>query len=224
MFHRFELPGYGSFRGPAFHSHSHSQSHGHSQPPSRHSPDHPPPSFLDTLDLSQPGPSTYSQPSHTLSYASGSVSVSSGPTPMSNASMHDESIDNVYIHDTENDEDVKLEEISPAHARELGQEEGGGAEVEDGEGGDGEGDDDVDPDADNEEPLYVNAKQYHRILKRRTARARLEELNRLSRSRKVSGRTIPSRWKWSFLSSSLDCFRFVPVPAVTSCLFVRPLG
>lgn len=39
-------------------------------------------------------------------------------------------------------------------------------------------------DADNEEPLYVNAKQYHRILKRRLARARLEELNRLVRSRK----------------------------------------
>jgi len=41
-------------------------------------------------------------------------------------------------------------------------------------------------DGDNEEPLYVNAKQYHRILKRRIARQRLEELNRLSRSRKVS--------------------------------------
>lgn len=39
--------------------------------------------------------------------------------------------------------------------------------------------------AENEEPLYVNAKQYHRILKRRMARARLEELNRLVRSRKV---------------------------------------
>lgn len=41
-------------------------------------------------------------------------------------------------------------------------------------------------DEDNEEPLYVNAKQYHRILKRRAARQRLEELNRLARSRKVS--------------------------------------
>lgn len=41
-----------------------------------------------------------------------------------------------------------------------------------------------DADVDNEEPLYVNAKQYHRILKRRMARARLEELNRLVRSRK----------------------------------------
>ncbi|KAF8629166.1 hypothetical protein AX17_005751 [Amanita inopinata Kibby_2008] len=36
----------------------------------------------------------------------------------------------------------------------------------------------------DEEPLYVNAKQYYRILKRRIARARLEEVHRLSRQRK----------------------------------------
>ncbi|KAF8678471.1 CCAAT-Binding transcription Factor [Rhizoctonia solani] len=36
----------------------------------------------------------------------------------------------------------------------------------------------------DEEPLYVNAKQYHRILKRRSARARLEEVHRLSKERK----------------------------------------
>ncbi|KZS98553.1 hypothetical protein SISNIDRAFT_387366, partial [Sistotremastrum niveocremeum HHB9708] len=36
----------------------------------------------------------------------------------------------------------------------------------------------------DEEPLYVNAKQYHRILKRRVARARLEEVGRLFRQRK----------------------------------------
>lgn len=35
-----------------------------------------------------------------------------------------------------------------------------------------------------EEPLYVNAKQYHRILKRRAARLKLEELHKLERNRK----------------------------------------
>ncbi|CAO3614843.1 unnamed protein product [Cunninghamella blakesleeana] len=40
------------------------------------------------------------------------------------------------------------------------------------------------PPSQEEEPLYVNAKQYHRILKRRAARLRLEELNRIAKSRK----------------------------------------
>ncbi|CAO3653073.1 unnamed protein product [Mucor fragilis] len=35
-----------------------------------------------------------------------------------------------------------------------------------------------------EEPLYVNAKQYHRILKRRVARLKLEEQYKTSRARK----------------------------------------
>ena len=36
-----------------------------------------------------------------------------------------------------------------------------------------------------EEPLYVNAKQYHRILKRRQARARLEAEGRIPKQRQV---------------------------------------
>lgn len=43
---------------------------------------------------------------------------------------------------------------------------------------------------DEHEPLYVNAKQYHRILKRRAARARLEEMGRLSRQRKVRSSSL----------------------------------
>lgn len=37
-----------------------------------------------------------------------------------------------------------------------------------------------------EEPLYVNAKQYNRILKRRAARAKLEADGRIPRERKVT--------------------------------------
>ncbi|CDH53206.1 transcriptional activator [Lichtheimia corymbifera JMRC:FSU:9682] len=40
------------------------------------------------------------------------------------------------------------------------------------------------PQPPEEEPLYVNAKQYHRILKRRAARFKLEEMNRIGRARK----------------------------------------
>jgi hypothetical protein len=75
---------------------------------------------------------------------------------------HRSSFDEQYINNQDEDDLVKLEE---------------GHEAQQGEAGGG--------DEDDQEPFYVNAKQYHRIVKRRAARARLEELNRLVRSRKV---------------------------------------
>ena len=44
-----------------------------------------------------------------------------------------------------------------------------------------------------EEPLYVNAKQYHRILKRRDARANIERAHRLARERKVTRAPLGQR-------------------------------
>jgi hypothetical protein len=91
--------------------------------------------------------------------------------PTHTSLSHRSSFDEQYLQDQDDDEVdeegelVKLEDP-------LGHAQGDGS-------GEGEGD------ADDQEPLYVNAKQYHRIVKRRAARARLEELNRLVRSRKV---------------------------------------
>ncbi|WWD18475.1 transcriptional activator HAP2 [Kwoniella shandongensis] len=146
----------------------------HSSFPTTPDQDDPTSSYLD-LDLSQPGPSTYhasarmyDQISHHTASGSGSafdeVSLHGGVSGQGN--------EFVQQSDDEDDDDV---ERSRDGGDELVKMEG-----EDGSaiGGDGDGD------VDNEEPLYVNAKQYHRILKRRTARARLEELNRLVRSRK----------------------------------------
>lgn len=55
-----------------------------------------------------------------------------------------------------------------------------------------------------DEPLYVNAKQYHRILKRRVARARLEEMGRLSRQRKVRSFSFWMSWSQELMLSLRD--------------------
>jgi TATA-binding protein-associated factor Taf7 len=112
------------------------------------------------------------------------------------------------------DDDEELRALDEIGGEEAIGENGDAKEEEDGEEGDeedgdqenGDGDEDgggEEDELDNEEPLYVNAKQYHRILKRRLARARLEELNRLSRSRKVSISSaalpyVPSNWQLTF--------------------------
>jgi hypothetical protein len=131
-------------------------------------PNHPAqnhPSFLPNyLDL--PGPSSY----HTQGYIS--MQHNSSPTGSAGECGPDPGI-GLGPGLGENEELVKLEDG-----------DGAGEDGEEVIHGDGEGEGDVD----SEEPLYVNAKQYHRILKRRAARQRLEELNRLARSRKVSRR------------------------------------
>jgi len=44
---------------------------------------------------------------------------------------------------------------------------------------------------DRDQPLYVNAKQYHRILKRRQARAKLEASGKIPKERRVCRNMLP---------------------------------
>jgi hypothetical protein len=60
-----------------------------------------------------------------------------------------------------------------------------------------------------EEPLYVNAKQYNRILKRRAARAKLESEGRIPRERKVcrnSKHEVNDEYKSNVFISSVNFF------------------
>lgn len=95
------------------------------------------------------------------------------------------------LHSLDGMDGARVHEYDPGEGRGEGADDGEGHGEDAQEGQEGQGQEqgeggDEGGEVDNEEPLYVNAKQYHRILKRRMARARLEELNRLSRSRKVS--------------------------------------
>jgi hypothetical protein len=117
-----------------------------------------------------------------------SSTATAGPSTFSRQSSGEE-----YLNQQTEDELVKLENGSQGGIDGLdGLDvlEDGSADGDEGaEEGEGEGAEEGG--VDNEEPLYVNAKQYHRILKRRAARQRLEELNRLARSRKVRDQVWP---------------------------------
>ena len=62
-----------------------------------------------------------------------------------------------------------------------------------------------DPEEGGNRPLYVNAKQYHRILKRRQARAKLEQTGKVVRKRKVKVKVVwltpPKCWSNTVVAS-----------------------
>lgn len=57
-----------------------------------------------------------------------------------------------------------------------------------------------------EEPLYVNAKQYRRILKRRQDRAKLESLGKIPKERPVRNFCASIRPHYFAMSTQLDCW------------------
>ncbi|WRT67790.1 uncharacterized protein IL334_004764 [Kwoniella shivajii] len=196
-----------NYPNPHSHSHSHSHTHTHQLIPPNFShssfpgtPDgddldlDPTSSFLD-LDLTQPGPSTYHHTTHTHKqndrYDSLSLSHRTSNSDSFGVDLDlDADIDidgEDYLQPDDDDDDGiddEDENDNDDRDEQLIKFESGNQISPDQVDDQGDGENDGDLDVDNEEPLYVNAKQYHRILKRRMARARLEELNRLVRSRK----------------------------------------
>ena len=72
-----------------------------------------------------------------------------------------------------------------------------------------------------EEPVYVNAKQYHRIMMRRQARQKMEQANRLPRQRKVADVFCVLPWVGFLVNSSSFLVLPILIFADTAGLFTR---
>ena len=125
-----------------------------------------------SLDTRQALPATHSSPSSTIIIDKQTVSSSAGDNSLPHVTLDhlDSGPSDYHVSDNSKHKSVCSSDAVAEQRQET-----------------------VDEDAEEEVPLYVNAKQYQRILKRRLARQRLAELSRLSKSRKVGPMFLPSR-------------------------------